>query len=89
MIMWILVKHSVFMKKQSFLDFVREVMVQSPSGKPKYSRQRNVRMADSHDVLQWLDVRSRNYRNDAEFLLKHCKRMYFDISAMKKRHFNE
>ncbi|CAF1211608.1 unnamed protein product [Adineta ricciae] len=61
-------------------------MVQSPSGKAKYSRQRDVRMADSRDVLQWLDVRNRNYRNDAEFLLKHCKHLRVQSQNASKPH---
>ncbi|CAF1368534.1 unnamed protein product, partial [Adineta ricciae] len=80
------VKHSVFTKKQSFLDFVCEVMVQSPSGKAKHSRQRDVRMADGGDVLQWLDVRNRSYRNDAEFLLKHCKHLRVQSHNTNKPH---
>ena len=72
--MLIVVKHSVFMKKQSFLDFVCEVMMQSPSGKKIYGRQKDARMAEGRDVLEFLDVRNRNYRSEADFLLKHCKR---------------
>ncbi|UJR36677.1 hypothetical protein I4U23_029394 [Adineta vaga] len=55
--------------------FVCEVMLHSPSGKRKYGQQRNASKADGDDVLQYLDVHNRNYRNDADFLLKHCKHL--------------
>ena len=73
-LMHIVVRHTVFMKKQPFLDFVCEVMLYSPSGKKKYGRLRDVRKADGSDVLDYLDVNNRAYRIDADFLLKHCKR---------------
>ncbi|UJR36678.1 hypothetical protein I4U23_029395 [Adineta vaga] len=69
------VKHTVFMKKQPFIEFVCEVMLHSPSGKRKYGQQRNASKADGADVLQYLDVHNRNYRNEADFLLKHCKHL--------------
>ena len=68
-----LVSHTIFLKKQPFLDFVCEIMLQSPAGKHRYRGQRDIRQANGEDVLRFLDVRSTSYRIEAEFLLKHCK----------------
>jgi hypothetical protein len=67
------VSHTVFLKKQPFLEFACEIMLQSPAGKRLYDRQRNARKAEGADVLRFLDVKSPTYRAEAEFLLKHCK----------------
>lgn len=72
----ILVSHAVFMKKQPFLDFLCEVMLHSPSGKRDYGRQRDVLKADGNDVLRYLDTQSKNYQQEAQFLLKQCKGTY-------------
>ena len=75
----IAVKHTVFMKKQSFLEFACEIMLHSPSGKRIYGGQRNIEKATGDDVLTFLDRANPNYRNEATFLLKHCKRKYFSF----------
>ena len=69
----ILVSHAVFMKKQPFLEFLCEVMLRSPSGKLTYGQQRDVVKAEGDDVLQFLDVNSQYYQDEAAFLLKQCK----------------
>ncbi|CAF4340358.1 unnamed protein product [Rotaria sp. Silwood2] len=69
------VKHTVFMKKQPFLEFLCEIMLHSPCGKRKYARQRNVSKADGEDVLRFLDINNPTYRNEIDFLLKHCKHL--------------
>jgi len=61
------------MKKQPFLEFVCEVMLRSPSGKRTYGQQRNVVKAKGDDVLQFLDIDSPDYQDEAAFLLKQCK----------------
>ena len=62
------------MKKQPFLDFLCEVMLQSPSGRKRYSRDRNRTKAEGDDVLWFLDHTNPDYRTETAFLLKHCKR---------------
>ena len=66
----------MFLKKQPFLEFVCEVMLQSPSGKKKYGRERDLRKVDGGDVLQWLEWDNRNARGDLVFLEKQCKGEY-------------
>ena len=75
----ILVSHAVFMKKQQFLEFVCEVMLHSPIGKRKYGRQRGVVKAEGDDVLQFLDVNSPYYQDEAVFLLKQCKGKFVSL----------
>ncbi|CAF1176658.1 unnamed protein product [Rotaria sordida] len=72
------VNYSIFMKKQPFLDFLCEIMLDSPCGKRKYGRQRNIRKADLNDVVQFLDSNSNRtyYEGEVEFLLKHCKNLH-------------
>jgi hypothetical protein len=72
------------MKKQPFLEFVCEVMLHSPSGKKKYGRQRNMQKVEGNDVLQFLDASNRQYRIEADFLLKNCKRKYLCFSVRKQ-----
>ncbi|CAF4203077.1 unnamed protein product, partial [Adineta steineri] len=55
------VKHTVFMKKQPFIEFLCEIMSHSPSGKRKYGRQRNISKADGEDVLRFLDINNPAY----------------------------
>ena len=62
------------MKKQPFLEFLYEVMLQSPSGKRDYGNRRNIRKVDGDDALRYLDIRSNRYQSEADFLLKQCKR---------------
>ncbi|CAF4212234.1 unnamed protein product, partial [Rotaria sordida] len=69
------VKHTVFLKKQPFLDFLCEIMSQRPWGKRKYGGQQNVQKADSNDVLKFLDINNPTYKSEADFLLKHCKHL--------------
>src|SRR5439155_1978028 len=76
----VVVSHTIFLKKQPFLDFVCEIMLHSPSGKRTYGHQRNVQKADRVDVLKFLDMRSSTYQSEVYFLLKHCKRKYFYLS---------
>jgi hypothetical protein len=71
-----IVKHTVFTKKQPFLDFLCEVMLHSPCGKRKYGRQRDVQKVDGNDVLRFLDINTATYRGEVDFLLKQCKRKY-------------
>ncbi len=73
--------HTVFLKKQPFLEFLCEIMLHSPCGKQKYGRQRNVQKVDGDDVLQFLNTRSLTYQNEADFLLKHCKRKFPYLSS--------
>lgn len=75
--MSVLVNHAVFMKKQPFLDFLCEIMLQSPCGKREYGRQKNISKADGNDVLRYLDTNSQNYRQEVAFLLKQCKGNYW------------
>jgi len=56
-------------------------MLHSPCGKQKYGRQRNVQKVDGDDVLQFLNTRSLTYQNEADFLLKHCKRKFPYLSS--------
>lgn len=71
-----LVKHSVFMKKQPFLDFLCEVMLHSPCGKRTYTNQSRRQKAEIEDVLSFLDIHQPTYKQEVDFLLKHCKRKY-------------
>ncbi len=82
-----LVRHTVFMKKQPFLEFVCEIMLHSPRGKRIYGRQRNVAKATGDDVLGFLDIHNPTYRIEAEFLLKHCKRKCWHFSLQENRVF--
>lgn len=77
-------KSGVFLKKQPFLDFVREIMLQSPCGKRKYAHQRYLTMVSYEDVLEFLNTNNRAYQSEAHFLLKHCSRKYFRV--MKHKH---
>ncbi|CAF0732947.1 unnamed protein product [Adineta steineri] len=69
------VKHTVFMKKQPFIEFLCEIMLHSPSGKRKYGRQRNISKADGGDVLSFLDINNPAYQHELDFLLKYCKHL--------------
>ncbi|CAF3728415.1 unnamed protein product [Rotaria sordida] len=69
------VKHTVFLKKQPFLEFLCEIMMHSPCGKRKYDGQRNVQKADGNDILKFLDINNSTYKSEADFLLKHCKHL--------------
>jgi hypothetical protein len=77
----IVVSHTIFLKKQPFLEFLCEIMLQSPSGKREYSNRRQIRKVDGNDVLRYLDIRSPTYPNEADFLLKHCKRKCLDSTS--------
>ncbi len=76
---FIVVSHRVFIKKQSFLDFLCEVMLHSPSGKWRYNGNRNVRKAEMEDVVKFFDrqINDGYYDGEVEFLLKHCQSKYF------------
>ncbi|CAF0807946.1 unnamed protein product [Rotaria sp. Silwood1] len=70
------IKHTVYMKKQSFLEFVCEVMLHSPCGKRKYGRHRDVQTANGDDVLRFLDINTNpTYNHEADFLRKHYLRV--------------
>ncbi len=77
----IVVSHTIFLKKQPFLEFVCEVMLQSPSGKREYGNRRNIRKVEGKDALRYLDIRSPTYKSEADFLLKHCKRKCLNSSS--------
>jgi hypothetical protein len=49
------VSHAIFMKKQPFLDFLCEVMLQSPCSKWRYGRNRDVQKIQMKDVMKFLD----------------------------------
>ena len=61
------------MKKQPFLDFVGEVMLNSPSGKQFYGRDRQATKVNLYDIQQFLHRENPRYSSEATFLLKHCK----------------
>ncbi|CAF4644679.1 unnamed protein product, partial [Rotaria sp. Silwood2] len=69
------VSHKVFMKEQSFLDFLCDVMYHSPRGKMRCTDQRRTSKIEMQDILQLLDSNTSNiyYEGEAEFLLNHCK----------------
>ncbi len=69
----IVVSHTVYLKKQPFLDFICEILLHSPCGKRDYGRQRDARMVHGNDAIIYLDSRSPTYESEANFLLKHCK----------------
>ncbi|CAF1296812.1 unnamed protein product [Adineta steineri] len=69
------VKHTVFMKKQPFIEFLCEIMLHSPSGKRKYGRQKNILKADGGDVLNFLDINNLAYHHELDFLVKYCKHL--------------
>ena len=72
-LLFISVKYSVFMKKQPFLDFVGEVMLNSPSGKHLYGRDRQATSAKLYDIQQFLHRENPRSSSEASFLLKQCK----------------
>ncbi|CAF1302297.1 unnamed protein product [Adineta steineri] len=69
------VSHGIFQKKQSFLDFLRDVMLHSPCGKYHYRHNRNIKKANINDVLDFFDrnVNNAYYAGEIEYLLKNCK----------------
>ncbi|UJR09387.1 hypothetical protein I4U23_013630 [Adineta vaga] len=83
------VNYGVFQKRQSFLEFLREVMRHSPCGK-RYKRDRNISRIDINDVLNYLD-RNQNkyYDGEIEFLLKHCKHLRVNWSVGNRRFVHE
>ena len=65
------------MKKQPFINFLREIMRHCPSNKRQDDRgRRNEEDIISMDkIIEILDPPSnRNYSRDFEFLSSHCKR---------------
>ena len=76
----VLVSHTIFLKKQPFVEFICEIMLYSPSGKREYGGRRNVSKISGDDALRYLDTRSRTYQADADFLLKHCKSKHLRLS---------
>ncbi|CAF2600413.1 unnamed protein product [Rotaria sp. Silwood2] len=68
--------HTIFMKEQSFIDFLCEVMLHSTCGKNHYKYKQNVHKAEMKDVLKFLDqnINGNDYHGEIEFLLNHCKR---------------
>ncbi|CAF3977665.1 unnamed protein product [Adineta steineri] len=80
------VSHGIFQKKQSFLDFLCEVMRHSPCGKYHYRHKRNIKTAHIDDVLAFLDRdgNDKDYAREIEFLLKQCKNLSVRSSASNK-----
>jgi hypothetical protein len=60
------------MKKQPFLDFLCEVMRQSPCGKWRYGSNRNVEKLQMSDVLEFLNPNTNGhyYHGEIDFLSK-------------------
>ena len=75
----LIVKHTVFLKKQPFLEFLCENMLHSPYGKQRYGGQRNMKKINVEDVLKFLHINNPMYKSEEEFLLKHCKRTYASV----------
>jgi len=78
---FIVVSHKVFMKKQPFLDFLCEVMRESPGIKRRHRQNENNRNIDINDILHLFDQNTniQHYRDEIEYLLNQCKskRLYF------------
>ena len=53
----LIVKHTVFLKKQPFLEFLCEIMLHNPCGKQRYDDQRNMKKVNVEDVLEFLAPR--------------------------------
>ncbi len=65
----------MFIKEQSFLEFLCEVMLRSPSGEWHYGRHPRVGRANLTDVLEFLDqnINAGYYAGEIQFLEEHCK----------------
>lgn len=59
-------------------------MLHSPCGKRKYARQRYIQKANGDDVLEFLNIDNPTYKNEVDFLLKHCKRKCVNSSKENK-----
>ncbi|CAF4984306.1 unnamed protein product, partial [Rotaria sp. Silwood1] len=71
------VSHKIFMKEQSFLDFLCDVMYHSPCGKRHWTNKRSTSKLQIQDVLQIFNKTTNNiyYEGEVEFLLNCCRNL--------------
>ncbi|CAF3918070.1 unnamed protein product [Rotaria sordida] len=70
--------YTIFIKEQSFIDFLCEVMLHSPLGKKYYKNMQKVQKAEMEVVVEFLDqnISGTHYHGEIEFLLNNCERKY-------------
>ncbi|CAF1158155.1 unnamed protein product, partial [Didymodactylos carnosus] len=80
------VSHSCFLKKQPFLDFLREVMVKSPCGVYD-GRGRRIEKVTIEDCINYLDpvINQAYYQGELKFLTKLCKGMRVRANLADKK----
>ncbi|CAF1546280.1 unnamed protein product [Rotaria sordida] len=67
--------YTIFIKEQSFIDFLCEVMLHSPLGKNYYKNTQKVQKAEMEVVVKFLDqnISGDHCHGEIEFLLNNCE----------------
>lgn len=87
----IIVNYSVFLKKQPFIDFLCEIMRQSPCGRWKYGNDTRITNVEIKDVVEFFDpvFNAEFHDKEGEFLLKHCQGQFDKCPWAADNSFNQ